>query len=203
MNSQITANSDSMAYTYRFAPILELESRLKRATGLPYCFLTGTASMAAWALMRLFAERGYIGSFHGSTWPGMQACADFAGLRTEEEPAINRVLGIWTPGSIHEESLSYTAYPKLLVDASLIFPFSNNWRTYADFVLLSFGKGKALSAGEGGALLFSDEAIYRELIRRHTHTFQQERWVTVTNDAFMNISMSPLVAEKVLQDWIE
>lgn len=69
--------------------------------------------------------------------------------------------------------------------------------SYADALVLSFGPGKPLFCGEGGAILTDDEAIYRECIRisQHPERFRYEFSLSGWTDIQpLNARMHPIAA---------
>lgn len=74
---------------------------------------------------------------------------------------------------------------------------------FADIIVISFGEGKPLYGGEGGALLTSDESLYKSLLWISQHPQRQKKYfgLSYLNQFGLNGRLNPLAAKYIVQDW--
>lgn len=74
--------------------------------------------------------------------------------------------------------------------------------SFGDAAAFSFGWGKLVSAGEGGVVVFRDEALWRRAVGLSQHPLRQLREAANgLRDLAMNARMHPLAAAMVLAQW--
>lgn len=76
---------------------------------------------------------------------------------------------------------------------------------YADVIIISFGQGKPLYGGEGGAIITSNEDLYKSLIWLSQHPQKQKRYfgLSYLNQFGLNGRMNPLAAMLIVSKWNE
>ena len=84
-------------------------------------------------------------------------------------------------------------------DAAQSFGALSNGRpagALAHVIVVSFGSGKTLCAGEGGAILTDDEELYDRLLWYTQHPYRQKRelGLGLTNEFALNFRIHPLAA---------
>lgn len=74
---------------------------------------------------------------------------------------------------------------------------------YADVIITSFGQGKTLYGGEGGALITSDEKLYESLIWLSQHPQRQKKYygLSYLNQFGLNGRINPLAAKQIVLNW--
>jgi perosamine synthetase len=67
---------------------------------------------------------------------------------------------------------------------------------YADAIVISFTVGKSIFAGEGGAIVTDNEALYQKLVWLTQHPYRQKRdlGLSLTNEFALNVRIHPLAA---------
>jgi dTDP-4-amino-4,6-dideoxygalactose transaminase len=102
------------------------------------------------------------------------------------------------------EEIARQAGATLIFDAAQGFGASVRSKragAYGDYVALSFGRGKLLSVGEGGALLCNDRALYERAVAVSQHPLRAHRQVDdlerrqALDGVAANARLSPLLAE--------
>jgi dTDP-4-amino-4,6-dideoxygalactose transaminase len=66
---------------------------------------------------------------------------------------------------------------------------------YADVAILSFGKNKLFSIGEGGCVVTNNQSIYEKLLFKMSHPQKQQIIAGYANPFALNTNMNPFAAE--------
>jgi dTDP-4-amino-4,6-dideoxygalactose transaminase len=201
-------------------PVADFESALARRSGFPYCLAVCNATMALFvtALVLEVAGRDVIVpprswggtygpfSFAGARliWAGENACGNIdpaciSGLVTTQTTAV--VATDWK-GARHEAQAlrkMCDAQGLLYIEDSSFLPLrDNNGKSAspADVQIMSFGPGKPLSLGEGGALLTRHRWIYERAIAlsQHPSRTASEEIEDFGQFPFLNARIHPLAA---------
>ena len=201
-------------------PIAEFESALAERCGFPFCLATSnaTAALLVTALAAEFTGREII--VPPNSWGGTYGPFEFAGarlIRAEEDhhgnlnpdciqpmksPATCAVVSVDWKNERHNATAIRekcdTAGLLYIEDTSFIPSLERNdsQRSLADVQTISFGPGKPLTLGEGGALLTRHHWIYERAVSLSQHP---ER--CIAEDApdapahpFLNARMHPVAA---------
>jgi dTDP-4-amino-4,6-dideoxygalactose transaminase len=204
-------------------PIAALETYLARHYGLPYCVALNNATNGLQALAFALELRGaeviattvsYGATFAPFRLSGAQLVSakifprsglvdvrSFGPLLTEKTRAV---LTSDIRGKAHDMFAvrRFCDRHGLFYIADGAQSFGLNFRgrqasSLADAVVVSFGPGKRCFAGEGGALLLRDRAIYERVLRGCQHPERYRREVSLTDftdEQPINARMHPLAA---------
>ena len=163
-------------------PVAEFETLLANRCGFPLCVVTCNATTALMGLALTLGLRGRTVWFPRGHWEGSVSAFRLMGARIRRyEPgsAANNVRvksgsrGGLVIGGNDTENLS-----KFGLGSTVIIEDSNRLPgitvpvddfSAADIQVLSFGPGKALSLGEGGAVLFRRRKAYEAFVRVTQH----------------------------------
>lgn len=79
---------------------------------------------------------------------------------------------------------------------SLGADINKNMTQFNDAIVISFGSGKAVSAGEGGAIITNNTELYNQLLLMCQHPHRQERDLRIgySNEFALNGRMNPIAA---------
>jgi dTDP-4-amino-4,6-dideoxygalactose transaminase len=155
-------------------PVAEFESLLAEHCGFPYCVATSNAITALMALALVLRVRDRVVLFPQDYWEGSVSAFRLLGARirrydpkqvfvcrpAHREPPVAVIVG-----NCHQK----VSYPPetLLIEDSCRLPGLSvpaGERSSADVQVLSFGPGKPLSLGEGGAALFRIKSLYQKFV---------------------------------------
>ncbi|GEM_PF-1833185 len=180
-------------------PIAEFEQILAETCGFPYCLATcnATTALLVIALAADLRDAEIIGP--PNCWPGSIGPFEFAGGRlVRAKPASG---GTLCPESVERLITKETravlavdwehsrhdaprvrqicdANGLLYIEDSALIPGvtgTRDVRSVADVQVLSFGPGKPMTLGEGGAVLTRSRQIYENAVLRSQHP---ERWAS-------------------------
>jgi len=210
-------------------PIGELERRLAEHYGRQHalCVASATAGLHAVAhaleltggevVTTPFAWGGGVGSLLVAGARVRFADIDPANLSLEPEaaasavgPSTNALLSVDVFGSpADDRALRRVADDRglwLLHDGAQSFGALREGRrpgAYAHVLVLSFGVGKALSTGEGGAILTDDARLHERLIELTQHPLRHKREVGLagTSELAMHARMHPVAAAWALVEF--
>lgn len=163
-------------------PVAEFEARLAERCGFPYCVATCNATMALMGLALALRARGRTVWFPKSHWEGSVSAMRVMGARirrydlhgTERFRRGDRDAFVVVPevADMHSIRQRSGAPSCTIIEDSSRLP---GWTTgssdnsTADIQILSFGPGKPLSLGEGGAILFRSDSLWRLFIKHAMH----------------------------------
>lgn len=129
-------------------------------------------------------------------------------VRERLSPDTSAIIGVYLhgfpPPAPQLEEIARQAGATLIFDAAQGFGASACGKragAYGDYVALSFGRGKLLSVGEGGALLCNDRALYERAVAVSQHPLRAHRQVDDLerrrdlDGVATNARLSPLLAE--------
>jgi dTDP-4-amino-4,6-dideoxygalactose transaminase len=160
-------------------PVAAFETLLAERCGFPFCVATCNATTTLQALALILNVRDRVVYFPHGHWAGSLAAFRLFGARVKRywpqqtwhcrsadtAPPAAVVIGV--------ESRPMGPLPgTLLIEDSHRIPglaVAKDNRSKADVQVLSFGPGKPLSLGEGGAALFRDHALYRRFVLATQH----------------------------------
>jgi len=160
--------------------VAEFETLLAERCGFPYCVATNNATSALIALAVVLAVRGRSVFFPRNHWEGSVAAFRLMGARIKRydpekvlrcppprsgKPAVAVIVG-----SYHLR-INHSSVTILIEDSCRLPGVSVPVGTgsFADVKVLSFGPGKSLSLGEGGAALFRSKMLYRKFVAVSQH----------------------------------
>jgi dTDP-4-amino-4,6-dideoxygalactose transaminase len=160
-------------------PVADFEKLLAERCGFPYCVATSNATTALMALALILNVRNRIVCFPKNHWEGSVSAFRLFGAKIKrcdpsrpfqcrdgsDKPPVAIIVG----DSSHKIDHSPNSF--LIEDScripSLTVPSGN--LSSADIQVLSFGPGKPLSLGEGGAALFRSKSLYQQFVRISQH----------------------------------
>ncbi len=201
-------------------PVAEFESLLAERSGFPYCLSTSnaTSGLLIAALAANLAGRDIIVPPH--SWGGTYGPFEFAGARlifAEEDAngniaaaSIERlstagaaavVAADWN-GSRHDGRAvraACDARSLLYIEDTSFLPLRDGAPhecSLADVQIISFGPGKPLSLGEGGALLTRQRGIYERAVAlsQHPERSASEGIADYEERPFLNGRIHPVAA---------
>jgi dTDP-4-amino-4,6-dideoxygalactose transaminase len=160
-------------------PVAEFERLLALQCGFPHCVATSNATSALMAVALILKVRNRIVRFPKNHWEGSVSAFRLLGARIRRYDSQRRLpcgdRSAKPPGVIvlgdRPHKIERSSNVLLLEDScripGLTVPIDN--RSSADIQVLSFGPGKPLSIGEGGAALFRSESLYQEFVHVSQH----------------------------------
>jgi len=170
-------------------PIVEFETKLADTCQFPYCVATANATIALMGLGLLFQIRNKEILIPENHWPGTAAAFRLMGAKIKhysESMDLEKIifshpkacLVITTEKTPPINLKSKTSNPIFIEDSQRSVLPTQTPKTISpwDIQVLSFGPGKPLSLGEGGAVLFRSENQRRDFIRltQHPERFANE-----------------------------
>lgn len=173
-------------------PVAEFERLLSTRCGFSHCAATCNATTALLGLAAMLRVNGKNVWFPNSHWEGSVAAFRLMGARIRRyDSNSKRNLGIRiktpsiiiVPQLVDVSGIRSAAGSRqclLVEDSSRIPGIKTNMDSCsgADIQVLSFGPGKPLSLGEGGAILFRSKALYKRFLAKTMHP---ERMAAETN----------------------
>lgn len=163
-------------------PVAEFEALLAERCGFPYCVATCNATTALMGLALALHARGRTVWFPKSHWEGSVSAMRIMGARirrydphgTEQFRRGDRNFIVVVPEVADVEPIrQWLGAPSCtIIEDSSHLP---GWTTgfvdisTADIQVLSFGPGKPMSLGEGGAILFRSDSLWRQFIKHAMH----------------------------------
>lgn len=195
-------------------PVAEFEQLLAERCGFPYCLATtnATAALTVAALAAGLNGRSVLADL--GAWMGSLGALEVAGARLEigaldggfeqfplERGPFAAILASDQPGKRHD-----ARHIRALCDQNSLLYLEDTDRlpgitcpdndfSLADVQILSFGPGKPLSLGEGGALLTRDISLFRQTMVLSQHPERLARiGVIASRRPLMNGRIHPLSA---------
>ncbi len=153
--------------------IAELEALLGRMFGGSALALPSGSSAIRTGLRVLGIEPGKTVALVGSSWFGATGLVESTGGRVAmaDEPADVVLMDV---RALTDQAPD--ASRPLLIDAANLSPdefdrlAANHW----DAATLSFGPGKPIDAGEGGALIVREQAVHERAVQLTQHPLRQQ-----------------------------
>jgi len=164
-------------------PVAEFEALLAKRCGYPYCVATCNATSALLGLAALLRVRGQTAWFPASHWEGSVSVFRLMGAKIRRYDA-NKIAALPRASCdaalfVVPEEYEIATFrttkgirAPIIVEDSLRLPsvtVDENDHSNADIQVLSFGPGKPLSLGEGGAVLFRSRKLYEKFISLTMH----------------------------------
>ena len=164
-------------------PVAEFEMVLADKTGFPYCLATSSATSALLVASLALGLDGSKIAVEAGAWEGSLGALEAAGaeiiqvasLLTAPLDKVFAVLATDRPGHRHDA----TGVRKRCDKAGIHYIEDTGWlpgitapaaqQSLADVQVISFGPGKPMSLGEGGALLCRDTSIYNNAVAMSQH----------------------------------
>ena len=157
----------------------EFENLLAESCGFPYCVATSNATTALMALALILRVQKRTVFFPKNHWEGSVSAFRLFGAKIKrydshrtslhraifQERPIAIVVGNDLPEIDRGQSI-------LVIEDSCRIPGVTNPNkdcSAADIQILSFGPGKPLALGEGGAALFRKRSLYKKFVRVSQH----------------------------------
>jgi dTDP-4-amino-4,6-dideoxygalactose transaminase len=190
-------------------PVAEFESLLALQTGFPFCLTTSSATSALLAVILAAELRGKRIAVERGAWEGSLGALEFVGAEVSEVDSlltaplgeVSAILATDQPGKRHDA----TAVRFVCDQKGILYIEDTAWLpgvtapagsySMSDIQVISFGPGKPLCLGEGGAMLCRSEAIYGRAVALSQHP---ERAMTEGVERFMrplmNARIHPLAA---------
>jgi len=165
-------------------PVAEFEQLLAERCGFPFCVATCNATTALLGLALIIHARGRTVLFPRDHWEGSVAAFRLMGAKirrynpprkqtdsvASDDPVVATIVGQsddFKATRIHASGLG-----RLVIEDSGRIPGISaaiGHESRSDIQVLSFGPGKPLCLGEGGAVLFRDERLYEQFVRSTQH----------------------------------
>lgn len=164
-------------------PVAEFERLLSIQCGFPHCAATCNATTALLGLAAMLRVRGKTVWFPNSHWEGSVAAFRLMGARIRRYDSdfkndlylrIGARSITIVPQQIDASGIRSAGGCRrslIVEDSSRIPGFSTEGDSCsgADIQVLSFGPGKPLSLGEGGAILFRSKSLYQRFLAKTMH----------------------------------
>ena len=194
-------------------PVAEFEAMLADRCGFPYCVATCNATTALMGAALAFGVRGKTAWFPTEHWEGSVAALRVmgAGIRRYGLGEVSRPRGKYPAGKqailFVDASQDRTAIHRWFGDPSALIVEDSSripgvtvdpmQKSDADVQVLSFGPGKPLGLGEGGAILFRSRTLYRRFVAFATHPERTTSWSNSPPrlpNLYVNARIHPLAA---------
>ena len=192
----------------------EFEQLLAERCGFPYCLATSNATTALLATVLSGGLEGRTIVADPSAWVGSLGTLELARVEIQIESLntfpeatsfdserISAVLASDEPGSRHDCSLARSFCERagcLYIEDSDRLPgisVSEHDKSQADVQILSFGPGKPLALGEGGAMLTRDVDMFERAMKICQHPERLDRFgVLKSRRPLLNGRIHPLAA---------
>lgn len=204
--------------------IHRLEEKLRAYYGMPHCLLTDNATNAWLALVLALADklRGTEVIVPPQSWGSTFAALEhvgcklvFADARRDSNIDARNVERLITPRTRAIVAVDFRGRPHdtfalrrisarhgllYLSDAAASFGIRYRRRpasSLADALIVSFGPQKAMSWGEGGAVLLREEDTYARIVQLALHPLRYRREFSLTEATdrqFLNCRIHPVAA---------
>lgn len=161
-------------------PVAEFERTLADRCGFPYCVATCNATAALLGLAELFRVSGKTIWFPKSHWEGSVSAFRLMGarirryveqgdslLRGHDQTSIVIASEHADANLIRQRAESPQC--TIIEDSARLPGWTTSTTSQADIQVLSFGPGKPLSLGEGGAILFRTKKLYLSFVSLAMH----------------------------------
>jgi len=190
-------------------PVAEFEMLLAERTGFPYCLAASSATSALLVTALVLELDGKLIAVETGAWEGSLGALEAAGadiievasLSTAPLEGVYAALATDRPGHRHD-----AASLRVRCDlGGVIYIEDTGWLpvvtapqeslSLADIQVISFGPGKAMSLGEGGALLCRDKRTYDRALSLSQHPERaMAEGVTYTERPPLNARIHPIAA---------
>jgi dTDP-4-amino-4,6-dideoxygalactose transaminase len=175
-------------------PVAEFESLLALRSGFPNCLATASATAGMLAVVAAADLCGRKVLVPENLWSGTPGTLRFAGANVVKIPVTRKgtvdpkavkehlksgETGALIVGEAENRHGSARALQRLAHQANVLFIEDSSWLpgisapgdapSIAEIQILSFGPGKPLSLGEGGAVLTRSADLYERLVARSQH----------------------------------
>lgn len=175
-------------------PVAEFETLLAIRCGFPYCLATASATSGLLALVAAAELTGRRVIVPGGFWSGTRGALRFAevgtlSVRTTDAGALdlmavgrlleNDDIAAIVAGDTEHRHGTAAELRKLCSEANCLYIEDSSWlpgvsapvdsTCLADVQVMSFGPGKPLTLGEGGAVLTRRLDLYERLVARSQH----------------------------------
>jgi dTDP-4-amino-4,6-dideoxygalactose transaminase len=161
-------------------PVEEFEQELAVRCGFPYCVATCNATTALLGLAAMFRVRERTVWFPASHWEGSVSAFRLMSARIRRyDPIGNAPLLDCDQSSIvivpeladvdQVRQRADSSKCTIVEDSSRLPGCTTGSRSKAEIQILSFGPGKPLCLGEGGAILFRSKKLYRSFLSLSMH----------------------------------
>ena len=163
-------------------PVAEFETRLSAITGFPFCLAMSSATTALMVASVALDLPGKRVAVTKDAWEGSLGTLAFSGAELDEVSSfsdlptgVSAVLAVDRATERHDSaSLRVECEQRkiLYIEDTGWLPGVTaplNDRSLADLQVLSFGPGKPLPLGEGGALLCRSLSVYRRAVLLSQH----------------------------------
>lgn len=201
-------------------PVREFEQLLAKRCGFPFCLSTSNATTALLVVAMAAKLRGREVICPPNNWGATFGVLEFAGAklihaeadelgnicpRSVESlmsPATAAVIAADWNGERHQAEMLAGACRHnrcLYIEDTSYIPLEGSESgkaSVADVQVISFGPGKPLSLGEGGAILTRSSAIYETAVAlsQHPERCHAEGIKPMSDHQFLNARMHPLAA---------
>ena len=190
-------------------PIAEFERLLMERTGFPFCLATSNATSALLVGALAAQLPGKIIAVEQGAWAGSLGTLEFAGAHVVEVGSLETSLLTEATAILatdcQNKRHNADAIRQVCEKNHILYIEDTNWLpgvtaprceySIADIQVISFGPGKPISIGEGGALLCRNEEIYNRAVAFSQHP---ERTIAEGNDVvqapLLNARIHPLAA---------
>jgi len=208
--------------------IARLEAALRQEYGVRYVLAVSSATVGLFALANAVEVRGTEMIVPALSWGGTVSGALFAGAHLKFADVEAGTLGL-NPKAVLD---AVTKRTRAIISVDLFGVPANDaelrrvaddhglWYfhdgapslgariggrpagTAAHAQVLSFGSGKVLSTGEGGAILTNDKDLYERLVWQTQHPYRQKRelGLVVHNEFALNLRLSPFLAKQATEE---
>lgn len=164
-------------------PVAEFEMLLAEQSGFPHCLATSSATSALIVAALALDLAGRRVGVERECWEGSLGALEAAGAELVEvdclisaaPTACGAVVAIDRSGRRHDAR----GMRALCDRTAAVYIEDTSWlpgvtapqtdKSLADIQVMSFGPGKPLSLGEGGALLCRDEGVYQRAVSLSQH----------------------------------
>jgi dTDP-4-amino-4,6-dideoxygalactose transaminase len=190
-------------------PVAEFEQLLGQRCGFPYCLATCNATSALLTAVLAAGLSGKSVAIMDGAWLGSLGVLRLAGVHEvpfDKSPAFDMTSCSAVLAADPSDGRHDTEAIRELCDESGIWYIEDTgWlpgfaaptddRSLADIQVLSFGPGKAICLGEGGAVLCRDESFYHRAVALSQHPERaMAEHGSLDGVPLLNARMHPLAA---------
>lgn len=190
-------------------PIADFEALLSEVTGFPHCLATSSATSALTVAALAAGLRGKQVLVNEDAWCGSKGALELAGVELVEVKdflacpfeGIAAILATDQDASRHDSN----ALRQKCDESGILYIEDTGWipgftaphgqPSLAEIQVISFGPGKSISLGEGGALLCRSRTVYEKAVNVSQHP---ERSITEgipgASRPLLNARMHPVSA---------
>jgi len=202
-------------------PVSEFEVLLAERCGFPHCLATASATAGLLSIAAAAELKGKTVIIPTGIWAGTPGALKFIGARVIEadlgmdgtiDPRVTASLvrteecAAIVAADRGEQRHDAEAIRSICDNANCLYIEDTSWlpgisaplgsRSLADVQVMSFGPGKPLSLGEGGAVLFKDIELYRRAVSvsQHPERCVNENIDYSLDDLALNARIHPVAA---------